>query len=89
VADVDPGDTRSDRPTRSEVLEVRYLVTVAEVTISPRGLAVEVPVGEGVGLGEPSVVNCDGLCTLAQTSLTKRLGVLDPVAMTRVCVATS
>ena len=75
--------------TRSEVLDVRRLVTVAEVTSAARGLSVEVPVSEGAGLDQPSVVNCDGIHTLAQTSLTKRLGVLDADAMARVCVATS
>lgn len=75
--------------TRSEVLDVRRLVTVAEVTTAARGLSVEVPVGEGAGLDRPSVVNCDGLHTLAQTTLTERLGVLDADTMTRICRATS
>ncbi len=75
--------------TRSEVLDVRRLVTVAEVTTAARGLSVEVSVGDGAGLDQASVVNCDGLHTLAKTSLTKRLGVLDADAMVRVCQATS
>ncbi len=75
--------------TRSDVLEVRRLVTVAEVTTAARGLSVEVPVGEGAGLDHASVINCDGLHTLAQTSLTKRLGILDDDDMDRVCLATS
>ncbi len=75
--------------TRSDVLAVRRLVTVAEVTTTARGLSVEVPVGQDAGLDQPSVVNCDGLHTLAQRSLTTRLGVLDDDDMDRVCRATS
>ena len=62
---------RKSRPvlvlTRSEVLDVRELVTVAEVTTSIRGLAAEVDIDHvRVGLGRPSVINCDGLHTLTQ-----------------------
>jgi len=43
--------------TRSEVLDVRALVTVAEVTSTARGLAAEVPLDHHVvGLDRPSVV---------------------------------
>ena len=56
--------------TRSEVLDVRAMVTVAEITTWIRGLAVEVPIDHvDVGLDRESVVNCDGLHTVAQTSL--------------------
>jgi len=53
--------------TRSEVIDVRELVTVAEVTTSIRGLAAEVEVDHGeVGLDRPSAINCDGIHTIAQ-----------------------
>lgn len=74
--------------TRSEVIDVRALVTVAEVTTSVRGLAVEVEVDHAeAGLDKPSVVNCDGLHTVAQSLLTRRVGTLDDDTLGRVCSA--
>lgn len=74
--------------TRSEVLEVRDLVTVAEITTSPRGLAAEVDVDHiEVGLDQPSVINCDGLHTVAQASLTGPVGRVDDDVMGKVCAA--
>ncbi len=73
--------------TRSEVLDVRDLVTVAEVTTSIRGLAVEVQIDHDVGLEQPSVINCDGLHTVPQTSLTTHVGEVGADTMSRVCSA--
>ena len=74
--------------TRSEVLEVRALVTVAEITTSARGLSVEVVLDhESVGLERESVVNCDGLHTVAQASLTRLVGKVAPPTMRQVCNA--
>lgn len=74
--------------TRAEVIDVRQLVTVAEVTTSMRGLAVEVDLDHGaVGLDRPSVVNCDGLHTIAQSTLTTHVGVVDHDTMRMVCRA--
>ena len=82
---------RKPRPvlvlTRSEVIDVRRLVTVAEVTTHARGLAVEVGVPDEVGLAEPSVINCDGLHTISQSTLTKRLGEVDHSTLDSVCKA--
>ena len=83
---------RKKRPvlvlTRSEVLDVRALVTVAEVTTSIRGLAAEVEIDHvDVGLERPSVINCDGLHTLAQESLTTHVGQVDAATMGKVCSA--
>ena len=76
--------------TRSEVIDVRELVTVAEVTTSARGIAAEVALGTGDGeLREPSVVNCDGLHTIAQASLTSRVASVREQTMQRVCSAIS
>jgi mRNA interferase MazF len=76
--------------TRAEVLDVRSLVTVAEVSTSARGLAAEVELDHvRVGLERPSVVNCDGLHTVAQTTLTSRVGEVDEDTLLRVCSAVS
>ncbi len=74
--------------TRSEVLDVRQLVTVVEVTTSVRGLAAEVGLEQGdLGLDEQSVVNCDGLHTVPQSSLTSYVGEVPAEVMTKVCSA--
>jgi mRNA interferase MazF len=73
--------------TRDEVLDVRANVTVAEVTTQVRGLAVEVPVGRAAGLDEDSVVNCDGIHTVAQRRLTRRVGAVDVDVLRDVCTA--
>jgi len=82
---------RKKRPvlvlTRSEVLDVRHLVTVAEVTTSIRGLAAEVGVDHDAGLDQPSVINCDGLHTVAQSSLTAYVGEVAGGTMRKVCPA--
>jgi mRNA interferase MazF len=76
--------------TRSEVLDVRSLVTVAEISTSARGLVAEVEIDHVyVGVDRESVVNCDGLHTIAQTTLTARVGEIDEATMTRVCSAVS
>lgn len=85
---------RKKRPvlvmTRTEVIDVRVLVTVAEVTTSIRGLASEVEFDHaGVGLDRPSVINCDGIHTVSQRSLTTLLGPVDDDVMHDVCSAVS
>jgi mRNA-degrading endonuclease toxin of MazEF toxin-antitoxin module len=76
--------------TRNEVIDVRAMVTVAEITTSARGLAVEVDLDPvEIGLSHASVVNCDGLHTVAQTTLTTRVGVVDDRTLERVCAAVS
>ncbi len=74
--------------TRSEVLDVRALVTVAEITTSIRGLAAEVRVdGSSIGVERESAINCDGLHTIAQSTLTRQLGTVDQVTLANVCLA--
>ena len=76
--------------TRSEVIDVRALVTVAEVTTSIRGLACEVHVDHGqVGLARPSVINCDGIHTVTQRSLATLVGEVTDDVMRKVCSALS
>jgi mRNA interferase MazF len=74
--------------TRSEVLDVRVLVTVAEISTSARGLAAEVGIDHvEAGLDRESVVNLDGLHTVAQKTLTSRVGAVDAATLARVCSA--
>jgi mRNA interferase MazF len=85
---------RKTRPvlllTRSEVLDARSLVTVAEITTSIRGLMAEVDLDPiEVGLDRPSVINCDGLHTVTQASLTGPLGRVGDEVMRKVCSALS
>jgi mRNA-degrading endonuclease toxin of MazEF toxin-antitoxin module len=85
---------RKKRPvlvmTRSEVIDVRALVTVAEVNTSIRGLASEVDVDHvQVGLDGRSVINCDGIHTVTQKSLTTLVGRVDDDVMHKVCSAVS
>lgn len=76
--------------TRTEVIDVRLLVTVAEITTSIRGLVAEVDVDHvDVGLDHPSIVNCDGLHTVARSTLTSRVGEVDEATLERVCRAVS
>ena len=85
---------RTRRPvlvlTRSEVLDVRSFVTVAEITASARGLAAEVAIDhEAAGLDRVSVINCDGLHTVAQSTLTTHVGDVDRDTLDHVCTAVS
>ncbi|MHB8245068.1 MAG: type II toxin-antitoxin system PemK/MazF family toxin [Acidimicrobiales bacterium] len=76
--------------TRSEVLDARELVAVAEITSSIRGLAAEVGIGHvEVGLDQPSVINCDSLHTVTQASLTGPIGLVGDAIMDKVCSAVS
>jgi mRNA interferase MazF len=74
--------------TRPEVIDVRALVTVAEVTTSARGIGAEVDFDqEDAGLSRPSVINCDGLHTITKASLTTYAGSVSDETMERVCAA--
>ena len=77
---------RQSRPvlvlTRPEVIDVRELVTVAEITTHIRGLAAEVPFDHReAGLDHPSAINCDGLHTVSQSTLTRRVGSVGDASM--------
>ncbi len=84
---------RKKRPvlvlTRTEVIDVRGLVTVAEITTSIRGLAAEVHIDPEVGLNRPSVINGDGIHTVAQAALTGPVGEVSDDTMRKVCSAVS
>lgn len=76
--------------TRPEVIDVRALVTVAEVTSTIRNIAAEVAFNhEDAGLDLPSVINCDGLHTITKASLTTYAGSVSDEEMERICTAVS
>jgi mRNA-degrading endonuclease toxin of MazEF toxin-antitoxin module len=90
LAEVGPERRRVLVLTRSEVLDVRSLVTVAEVTTSIRGIAAEVELDYArAGLDRPSAINCDAIHTVAQDLLTKRVGWVGDDVMHGVCSALS
>ena len=69
---------------------MRDLVTVAEITTSIRGLAAEVGIDHvEAGLERPSAINCDGLHTITQASLTGPIGRVGDEIMRKVCSAIS
>ena len=85
---------RKTRPvlilTRPEVIDVRRLITVAEITTHIRGLGAEVLFDHhDAGLNRPSAINCDALHTVAQTLLTRHIGGVDNATMSAVCQALS
>ena len=85
---------RKTRPvlvlTRPEVIDVRDLVTVAEITTSIRCLAAEVDIDQDqTGLDQRSVINCDGLHTVTRSSLTTFVGAADDDTMSKVCWSVS
>ena len=74
--------------TRAEVIDVRALVTVAEITSSIRRIAAEVKLDhQDAGLDQPSVINCDGLHTITKSSLTTYVGTVNDATLERACVA--
>lgn len=76
--------------TRDEVIDVRSLVTVAEISTSARGLAAEVEFDYvRVGLERESVINCDNLHTIAQAMLTSHVGEVGEDTLAQVCAAVS
>lgn len=76
--------------TRTEVIDVRELVTVAEISTTVRGLAVEVEIDHvALGLRRPCCVNADGLHTVPRRRMTELVGPLGADELDRVCRAVS
>lgn len=74
--------------TRDAVIDVRELVTVAEITSSIRGIGAEVLFDwSAAGLSRASVINCDGIHTVRQRDLTGLVGEVGDDDMYRVCAA--
>jgi mRNA interferase MazF len=59
--------------SRDEAYPVRTAVTVAPLTTTVRGIAVEVSLGTEDGLPKPCVVNCDSLLTIPKSCLESRI----------------
>ena len=62
--------------TRAVALQYLSWVSVAPITTTIRGIAVEVPVGPRNGLGHDSVVNLDNVVTIKNSDLGGRIGYL-------------
>ncbi len=62
--------------TRPEAVRFLSKVTVAPITSTVRGLAVEVAVDRKHGLNHPGVVNLDNVTTLPRERLGARIGML-------------
>ena len=62
--------------TRAVALGNLTWVSVAPITSTIRGIAVEVPVGPRNGLGHDSVVNLDNVVTIRKSDLGGRIGCL-------------
>jgi mRNA interferase MazF len=59
--------------SRDEAYPVRTAVTVAPLTTTVRGIAVEVSLGLEDGLPKPCAVNCDSLLTIPKAYLESRI----------------
>lgn len=57
-------------------------VTVAPITSTIRGIAVEVAIGASSGLDHEAVVNCDNIQTIPVDDLGRRLGYLPETSET-------
>ena len=76
--------------TRDSVIDVRELVTVAEVTTVVRGIGAEVEFDwDTAGLTRESVVNCDGIHTVRRRDLVGSVGEVSDSTLNRVCAAVS
>lgn len=74
--------------TRDAVIEVRELVTLAEVTTMIRGISAEVQFDwASVGLSSECVINCDGIHTVRRKDLTALVGEVSEQTMDSVCAA--
>ena len=62
--------------TRAVALGHLSWVSVAPITSTIRGIAVEVPVGPRNGLGHDSVVNLDNVITIRKSDLGGHIGYL-------------
>lgn len=67
--------------SRDEAYPVRTAVTVAPVTTTVRGIAVEVSLGLEDGLPRPCAVNCDSLLTIPKAYLESRIARLSEPKM--------
>lgn len=64
--------------TRETALSRMAWLSVAPITSTAKGLAVEVPVGPANGLHQACVINCDNIVTIPSDDLGRYLGQLMP-----------
>lgn len=62
--------------TRHAALRALHRVTIAPITSTVRGLAIEVAVGVEHGLDHDSVINCDNITTVHRSRLGAHIGYL-------------
>jgi mRNA interferase MazF len=67
--------------SRDEAYPVRTAVTVAPVTTTVRGIAVEVSLGLEDGLPKPCAVNCDSMLTIPKAYLESKIARLSEQKM--------
>ena len=80
------------KPAVDAGADILYVLAVRTASPTPDGkrLASEVDVSHvGVGLDRPSVINCNGIHTVSQRSLTTLLGRVSDDVMRKVCGAVS
>ena len=70
--------------SRNEAYPVRTAVTVAPVTTTVRGIAVEVSLRLQDGLPKPCTVNCDSMLTIPKAYLESRIARLSERKMEEV-----
>ena len=70
--------------SRDEAYRVRNAVTVAEITTTIRGIAVEVPLGPEDGLPRECAANLDTLMTIRKELLIERISLLRSEKMAEV-----
>jgi mRNA interferase MazF len=62
--------------TRQSAHHLLTWLTVAPITSTIRGITTEVPVGPRNGLDHDSVVSCDNITTVRQSSVSDTIGLL-------------
>ncbi|MCX6559697.1 MAG: type II toxin-antitoxin system PemK/MazF family toxin [Candidatus Aminicenantes bacterium] len=84
----DLGPPAGKRPvvllSREEAYAVRSAVTVAPLTRTVRGIAVEVALGEEDGVPKPCVVNLDSIVTIPKRLLAARITSLSAERMRQI-----
>jgi len=70
--------------SRDEAYPVRTAVTVAPMTSTIRGIAVEVTLGLEDGLPRPCAVNCDSMLTIPKAYLESRIARLSERKMVEI-----
>lgn len=73
--------------TRNEAIPVLTRVVAAPVTTTTRGIASEVPLGEGEGLRTSCAASMDNLVTIRKSMLVRKLGSLSPDRLREACEA--